>query len=109
MNLFMQNHLSNAEAVLLPASVGTLADEWGYAAPKGLRFDHLRPAAICVRAKSVRGNVGLCLISEDYQTVVSTSHELDPSEGETVVVFDLKPENAPVRLLNPPEITAPRA
>jgi hypothetical protein len=82
----------------LPAKLGTPAVAWQYGAVSNpLKTD--KPATIRVRAEALTGQIGLCLISEDYTKMASTPQMIAPDAGVADVMLAFTPDKSPVRLL----------
>ena len=89
---------SHPDVASLPAKLATPETNWAYGAATDLvAIDN--PATIRIRAKALKGKIGLCLITEDYSSLASDAHVITPEAGEATVMIAFTPDKSPARLL----------
>ena len=86
------------DRVGLPAILATPPQGWVYGAGSDPILSD-RPVTVRIRAMAIKGRIGFCLVSEDYGKLVSPEPEITPEQGDTVVEFELLPQNAPARIV----------
>jgi hypothetical protein len=86
------------DAAALPATLGTPQGAWTYGAATDL-IETDAPAQIVIKAESLKGKIGLCLISEDYSSLASDQQLITPADGKATVTLTFNPDKSPARLL----------
>jgi hypothetical protein len=81
----------------LPALLGTPTDKWNFGAGS-LVIRTSRPVKVRIRAQALEGQIGFCLMREDYGGAVSNQPFIKPDQGDTAVELDFLPENSPARI-----------
>jgi hypothetical protein len=99
LELGWKSHLpSHEQSGGLPATLATPEAAWTYGASTDLIHTH-QPATIRVRAKALKGKIGICLLSEDWGNIASEPHVITPEAGDATVMIAFAPEKSPARLL----------
>jgi hypothetical protein len=83
----------------LPAVLATPDTPWVYGGVSKVLTDITRPSTIRIRCRSLRGQVGFCLINEDGSEVLSEQILVTPDMGEIEVRLVYMPNGADQRIV----------
>jgi hypothetical protein len=82
----------------LPATFGTPSGNWTYGAATDLIVTS-EPCEVVIKAQSLKGKIGISLLSEDYSKLASKEQMISPDQGATTIVLAFVPDKSPARLL----------
>lgn len=81
-----------------PGTLGTPDIAWNYGAVSApVTTD--KPVTIRIKARALKGKVGLCLLTEDCSSLASEPYVLTPEEGDSTVMIEFAADNSPARIL----------